>query len=242
MEKMLQSMMKQYKWFIVMGAMIVMLALVIGAWNASNAANYYAVDKATRDISAELAQDRAVIESTIVWLPYFKFLGVAMILAGIVMAVGLIGLKLQTLGKEVMSSVPQSARLPIPPRPKSVMVMRMFMMLGMLIIMVGFIFSLFTAATAYDVFGHTVKEIDSAQTASTLLNDLATVHSNEAWLEALKFVGVAFFFVSIVSGLHTIVFALQYQQKAIPQVVQKNKAVDSLELNQSFAPAPSSGD
>ncbi len=61
-------------------------------------------------------------------------------------------------------------------------------------------------------------------------------------VEALKFVGVAFFFMSIVSGLHTIVFALQYQQKAIPQVVQKVKTVDSLDLNQSFAPAPASGD
>ena len=58
---------------------------VISAVNSSNAADYYAVDKATRDASAEWAQVRAGVESTVVWLPYLKFLGVAMILGGITM-------------------------------------------------------------------------------------------------------------------------------------------------------------
>ena len=49
MEKMLQAMMKRYPLFIGMGMMIVMIALIIGAVNAVSAANYYAVDKATRD-------------------------------------------------------------------------------------------------------------------------------------------------------------------------------------------------
>ena len=236
MEKMLQAMMKRFPLFIVMGFMIVMVSLVIGAVNSANVADYYAVDKATRDVSVEWAQVRAGVESTVVWLPYFKFLGVAMILGGITMALGVISLRLQKLGKEVMSSVPKSARFPIPRRPMSVMLMRMFMMLGMLIIIVGFIVSLSVAGTAADVFSHPVTEIDAASGGSSLLAGLARVHSAEAWLEAFKFVGVAFLFLGIVNGLHTIVFALRYQQTAIPQVADKLPAVGTL------TPAPAVGD
>ena len=69
MEKMIQSMMKRYPLFIAMGFMIVIAALIIGAVNAGNAGSYYAVDKATRDASPDLAQIRAGIESITVWLP-----------------------------------------------------------------------------------------------------------------------------------------------------------------------------
>jgi len=221
MEKMIQSMMKRFPVFIAMGFMIVMAAVVIGAVNAGSAASYYAVDKATRDASIDLAQVRSNIESIIVWLPYFKFLGLAMILAGITMALGVISLRLQELGKRVMSSVPEAARLALPPKPLSATLMRMFMMLGMLIIIAGFIVSLSVASTASWVYSHPVVEIDAAVAGSDLLAGLARVHAAEAWLEAFKFVGVASFFLGIVYGLRTIVFALDYQRTAIPQVVAK---------------------
>ena len=236
MEKMLQSMMKRFPWFIAMGFMMVMLSLVIGAVNGVNAADYYAVDKATRDASAEWAQIRAGVESTVVWLPYLKFLGLAMILGGITMALGVIGLRLQKLGKEVMASVPRNARVRIPSRPMSVHLMRMFMMLGMLIIIIGFFVSLGVAGTASDVFSHPVTEIDAAPAGSALLDGLARVHSSEAWLEAFKFVGVAFLFLGIVSGLHTIVLALRYQQTAIPEVAERLPPVGL------SAPAPVAAD
>lgn len=66
MENMLQKMMKRFPMFIVMGFMIVMIALIIGAVNSANAAQYYAIDKATRDASTEWAQVRAGVESTVV--------------------------------------------------------------------------------------------------------------------------------------------------------------------------------
>jgi len=200
MEKMIQGMMKRFPLFIGMGFMIVMLAVVIGAVNAANTASYYAVDKVTREASLEWAQVRAGVESTLIWLPYFKFLGVAMVLAGITMAVGLIGLKLQKLGKQVMASVPESARIPIPPKPVSAHLMRFFMMMGMMIIIIGFIVSLVVAGAASAVFSNPVTTIDAAQSGSEILNGLAQIHSAEAWLEAFKFVGIASFFLGIVNG------------------------------------------
>jgi hypothetical protein len=53
MEKMIQGMMKRYGLFIAMGAMMVMLAVIIGAVNAANAAACYGVDKVTREASLE---------------------------------------------------------------------------------------------------------------------------------------------------------------------------------------------
>lgn len=236
MEKILQSVMKRFPLFIGMGFMVVMAALIIGALNAANAASYYAADKVARDASVELAQVRAGIESTVVWLPYFKFMGLAMILGGITMALGVINMRLQKLGKAVMSSVPKSVRVPIPPKPASIFLMRMFMMLGMLIIIVGFVVSLSVAGTASSVFSNPATVIDAAPAGSTLLAGLARIHSAEAWLEAFKFVGVAFLFMGIVNGLSAVVFALRFQWNAIPMVAKKLQA-GSLEAAPEAVPA-----
>lgn len=234
MEKALQKMMKGFPLFIAMGVMIVVLAVIIGAVNSANANAYYAVDKVTRETSLAWANVRAGVESTVIWLPYFKFLGLAMILAGITMALGVIATKLQNLGQEIMASVPESARVAIPKRPGSVMWMRLFMMLGMMIIIVGFIVALITAGTAASVYSTPVVDIDATATGSALLQDLASVHSAESWLEAFKFVGVAFFFLGIVNGLSTIIWALQVQKQAIPEVV--------LNLPKDAVTAPATGD
>ena len=212
MEKMMQRVMKRFPLFIAMGFMIVVLSLIIGAVNAEKAAAYYSVDKATRDASADLAAVRAGIESAIVWLPYLKFLGLAMILGGITMALGVIATRLQKMGKEVLGSAP--------PKPRSAMLMRLFMMVGMLVIVAGLLVSLNVAGTAAGVFSNPVTVIDGAEAGSPLLRDLAAVQSAEAWLESFKFVGVAFLFLGIVNGLSTIVFALRYQTQALPAAVE----------------------
>jgi hypothetical protein len=234
MGKMLQKMMKGYPLFIAMGVMIVVISVIIGAVNSSNANAYYAIDKATRESALVWANVRAGVESTVIWLPYFKFLGLAMILGGITMALGVIATKLQNLGKEINSSVPENARVVLPQRPRSVMMMRLFMMLGMMVIIVGFIVALITAGTAATVYGNPVNVIDAAATGSPLLQDLASVHSTESWLEAFKFIGVALLFLGIINGLSTIIWALQVQDETIPEVVHK--------LPAGAVAAPATGD
>ncbi len=227
MEKMVQSMMKRFPMIIGIGFMLVVLSVIIGAVNASNAAEYYAFEKASRETNLELAETLAGIESTGIWLPYFKFLGLSMILAGITMALGVIATRLQKLGMEVMSIVPPGARMNIPPRPRSAMWMRIWMILGMMVILIGFVVSLSIAGTAFTVYSNPVVAIDSASSGSALLNGLSAVHSAEGWLEGFKFVGVAFLFMGIVNGLATILVALKFQKQALPQVVDKLPAVPS---------------
>lgn len=230
MEKMLQKMMKRYPVFIAMGFMIVVISVIIGATNTAAAASYYAVDKVTRETTVGWAQVRASIESTLIWLPYFKFLGIAMILGGITMALGVIATRLQDMGTAVVGN----SGVSVPPRPRSVMFMRLFMMLGMVIILAGFVVALINAGTAAAVYSNPVTVLDAAPTGSSLLRSLASVHAAEAWLEALKFVGVAFLFLGIINGLSTIIFALQFQKQAIPQIVAKAPAPS--------VPAPAVGD
>ncbi len=227
MEKMVQSMMKRFPMIIGIGFMLVVLSVIIGAVNASNAAEYYAFEKASRETNLELAETLAGIESTGIWLPYFKFLGLSMILAGITMALGVIATRLQKLGMEVMSIVPPGARMNIPPRPRSAMWMRIWMILGMMVILIGFVVSLSIAGTALTVYSNPVVAIDSASSGSALLNGLSAVHSAKGWLEGFKFVGVAFLFMGIVNGLATILVALKFQKQALPQVVDKLPAVPS---------------
>ena len=229
----MQRMMKAYPLFIAMGAMIVVAAVVIGAINAGNANAYYAVDKVTRESELAWASVRAGVESTVIWLPYFRFLGLAMILGGITMALGIIANKLLQLGREVNANIPAKARVEVPAKPRSAM-MRLFMMLGMMIILIGFIIALVTAGTAASVYSNPVVQLDAAPTGSALLQDLASVHRAGSWLEAFKFVGVATLVLGIISGLSTIIFALQFQKMAIPEVVHK--------LPAAMVPAPASGD
>lgn len=237
MENTIQKMMKRFPLFIGMGFIIVILSVGIGAVNTANAADFYAIDKVTRESAQEWADLKAGIESTVIWLPYFKFLGLAMILAGITMALGVIAGKLQMLGKQLMSTVPESARVAIPSKPRSAALMRMFMIVGMMVILSGFIVSLVTAGTAADLYSNPIALIDSAGSGSALLEELASIQSAETWLEAFKFVGVAFLFLGIINGLSTIIYALQYQKKAIPEVVQKLPARPAKAAAVSTAPA-----
>jgi len=239
MENMLDKMMKRFPLFIAMGFMIVVIALIIGAVNTTNAVDYYSVEKVTRETLQEWADVRAGVESTTIWLPYFKFLGLAMILAGITMALGVIATNLMKMGKELMANVPEKARMAVPNKPRSVMWMRMFMMVGMLIILGGFIVALITAGTAADLFSNPIAVIDTATPGSELLDQLASIHATESWLEAFKFFGMAFLFLGIINGLSTIVFALQYQKKALPQVIQNLPVTDA---SPEMTPVPAVGD
>ena len=69
MENMIQKMMKRFPLFIAMGLMIVVISVIIGAVNAANSADYYAIEKVTRETAQEWADLKAGIESTVIWLP-----------------------------------------------------------------------------------------------------------------------------------------------------------------------------
>ena len=67
--------------WLAMGLMIVVAAFVVGLFNSTTAADYFSVSKVVREAAvrgSDLATDKAFIESTKVWLPAPKFLGIGM--------------------------------------------------------------------------------------------------------------------------------------------------------------------
>lgn len=218
MQAMIGRMARMYHLLLVMGFMIVAIAFVVGYFNSQTAAAYFAEAKNLRETT--LMAQRASIESTGLWLPYFKFLGIGLILGGIVMALRVIIDNLRAAGQQVMMNIPDEKR-PAPPSPPWFgPLMPMVMMLGEAIFIVALIAGVWLSGIARQVFAHPVPEIDAASAGSTLLSQVQTIHATSAWLVPFKFFGVATEFLAIVMGLAAIIFILGNQTEMIQMGIQ----------------------
>jgi hypothetical protein len=206
MQQMIGKMAKMFPMMILMGFMIVVISLIIGYVNSQNAAVYFAESKVVRETT--LLAERASIESIGLWLPYFKFLGIGLILGGIVMALRVIIDNLKAAGMQVLSNIPEGNRPGMPKPPFFGPLMPMVMMLGELIFVVALIVSLGLAADARSLFANPIPDIDAAGAGTAL------------WLIPFKFFGVATMFLSIVMGLGTIIYILGSQTELIQAGIQ----------------------
>jgi hypothetical protein len=218
MQKMISKVAPTFPYVIWMGFMIVVLSVVIGFINSQAAAAYFAESKAVRETS--LLAERAAIESTKLWLPYFKFLGLGMVLGGIVMALKVILDNLMQAGKNVLANLPEGMRPEMPKAPWYGRLMPIVMMLGMLIFIVALIVSLQLAGTARAVFSNPVPVIDAAGAGTVLLGQLQSIQATSAWLVPFKFLGIATEFLAIMMGLGPIVYVLNNQTAMIKKGVQ----------------------
>lgn len=188
MQRVIAKMAHMYPMLVALGAMIVVVAFIIGFFNSQTAAAYFGESKIVRETT--LMSQRAAIESVGLWLPYFKFLGLGLILGGIVMALRVILDNLKAVGEGVLANVPREKR-PVPPKPPWYgLLMPLVMMLGVLILIAALGISLQLAATARVVFANPLPVIDAGGTGSALLTQLQTIYSVSAWLVPLKFVGI----------------------------------------------------
>ncbi len=218
MQKMISKIAPAFPIAIWMGFMIVVLAVVIGFFNSQTAAAYFAESKAVRETT--LMAERAAIASTNLWLPYLKFLGLGMVLGGIVMALKVILDNLMEAGKKVLANLPENKRPAMPKAPWYGRLMPIMMMLGMLIFIVALIVSLQLASTARAVFANAVPAIDAAGAGTVLLAQLQNIQATSAWLVPFKFFGIATEFLAIVMGLGTIVYVLNAQTEMLKKGVQ----------------------
>ncbi len=203
---------------ILMGFMIVVIGFVIGLGNSANAAEYFAASKAVREV--ELTGLRASLESTAIWLPTFKFLGLGLILSGIVMALRVIIDRLKGAGQEVMANLPEGKRPAMPNPPWFGPLMPMTMMVALAIFIIAFIVGLSTAAQARALFASPIPDIDAAGAGSAILTQLSAIKTTIAWLVPFKFLGVSLMFTAIVQGLGTIVFILGQQTQLVERGMQ----------------------
>jgi hypothetical protein len=211
-----------YPLMIAMGFVIVVVALVIGYTNSQTAAAYFAEPKAVRETT--LMAQAASIHSTGLWLPPFKFLGIGLILGGIVMALRVIIENLMGAGQEVLSNLPPDKRPQMPAPPWYARLMPVVMMGGEMIFVIAFFVGLWLAGIARSVFANPMPTIDAAGPGSALLNGVQTIHAVEGWLVPFKFWGIATEFLAIVMGLATIIYILTAQTNLLDRVLGSGQA------------------
>jgi len=222
MQTFIGKMAKMFPLLILMGFMMVVIALIVGYVNSQNAAAYFAEGKFVRETT--LLAERASLESTGLWLPYFKFLGLGLILGGIVMALRVIIDNLKAAGEQVLANVPEAVRPSTPKPPFYGPLMAMVMMLGIGIFVVALVVALGLAADARALFSHPLPEIDAAGRGTVLLGQLETIKSTSAWLVPFKFFGIATEFLAIVMGLGTIIYILTNQTVLIERGIQASRS------------------
>lgn len=216
---MMTAMMKRYEMIAVMGLLIVLLAFVLAYVAADSTALWLGAAKQTREAAqagSDLVTAKATAETLRTWVPAFKFTGLALMLAAITMALGLIILNLRELGMAFMASWPERLRPEPPAPPRTVMVFRLSMMLGVLLVVISLLVALNLAPTVQSYWTHSIAtQLDPAEPGSALLAQLGLIRSRLWWVSALKFAGMAFLFTGITLALTVIIRTLQTQEATL---------------------------
>ena len=205
--------------FIAMGFMLVLAAFVVGIVNSGVASDYFTVSKAVREAAvggSDLATDKAFIESTKIWLPAVKFLGLGLILGGVTFLLATILGSLRVGGGRVQQAL--GVEVKIPKTPMTAKLFPMFMMMGIMVLLAALIISILTAALAYGYWNHSIATELNPSTG-TLLADLGTFSAIKLWVEPFKFVGMALLLTGIGLALATIVRALRWQSVRLWEVL-----------------------
>ncbi len=211
----------RYMWvpMLLMGLMVVAVSLGLSIAVADATSSYFGLPADVREAASAPAgaiDDRQFIESTNLWLPGFRLLGIGLILSAITFSLASIlgvfraggGRLQQAFGHEAQSLTP----------PITARLFPMLMMMGLLILIVNLVISAIIGGFAWDVYGHSIAEINAAEPGSDLLGDLRTVETYNAWLAPFKFVGIAFILVGISFAVHTILQVIRFQGQRIREL------------------------
>ena len=204
---------------LLMGLMIIFASLGISVLKANFASDYFGVEKGIREAAnapAYLIDKRQFIEFTNVWLPALQLLGIGFILSAITFSLANILGVFRVGGVQIQQAFdkePQTLTRPI-----TGMLFPMMMMVGLMILIVNLIIAVIIGAEAWDVYGHSVADINAAPAGSPLLSDLGTVEEFKMWLAPLKFVGLATILVGISMAVHTILQVIRFQGQRIREL------------------------
>ena len=228
MDKMQNKMMKMYQMFAWLGLIMVLFAFAMAVTGANANATFFSVDKVTRETAvtgSALVNANVYRHSIATWVPSFKFLGLGLMLGAITMALGLIATTLRNLGTDVMSSWPKSLNPGTPEKPKASKVFPMLMMMGWLVLIIGFIWALALNNTVNAYWNHAIAtELNPATVGSVLLAQLGTIKATLPWLGALRYGGMALLLTGITVALTVVIRSLQHQETTLRQFVQAKTA------------------
>lgn len=228
MEKMQNLMMERYKMFAGMGLIIVLIAFLFSLQAANANAVFFSVDKLTREAAGpgtNIVAANVIRQSIPHWVPSLKFLGLGIMLGSITMALGLIATTLRNLGTDVTSLWPKGLNPGTPEKPRSAKMFPMLMMMGWMILLIGFIWALASNGTVTAYWANSIANtLNPATEGSTLLRQLGAIQGVKPWLSALRYTGMAFVFTAITVALTVIIRTLQHQEITLRNFVKARTA------------------
>ncbi len=203
-----------------MGAMVLIASLIVGAVQSGLSTDLFEVTKTTREVSpsGSLLDKQEFIETTSIWLPRFQLLGMGLMFGGITFLLATILGNLRLAGAMVQKQ--SGRRMLVPKPPWSAQLFPMLMMMGLMILIGALVVSIVIAITAGDVFGNPISTINAAESGSGLLGDFQEVKTFTAWLQAFAFTGLALVLSGIVLALYTISQVLRFQHGRIAQMAR----------------------
>lgn len=218
---MIEGMMPAWPAIAVMGWLMVLISLLVGALVLSPAqATFFSDAKAVREgaqvgsafVNANVAAH--VIET---WLPQFKFLGLGLGLMAIVMALGTIAKKLRRMGYVISSHIPEALRPEMPPIPKRVRVFQVSTVMGVMVLVAALVIGVVLATGVVPAYWNNsiANTLNTAEAGSALLSQLGVITSFPHWLTPLRMVGMAFLFTAITIALTVIIKTLRIQGKLL---------------------------
>ncbi len=213
----------RYMWLpmLLMGLMVVAASLGLGIAVADATSSYFGLPAQIREAAGAptgAIDDRQFIESTNVWLPALQFLGIGLFLSAITFSLANILGVFRAGGARLQQAFGREAQALTPPI--TARLFPLLMMMGLVILIVNLIISVFIGALAWDVFGHSVAEINAAPEGSDLLSDLGTVNTYKTWLAPLPFIGLATILVGISFAVHTVLQVIRFQGQRIRELAQ----------------------
>lgn len=224
---MMNAMMKRYEMIAVVGLIIVLVAFALAYVAAENTAFWLGAAKDTREAAragSGLVAAKVSAETLRTWVSPFKFTGLALMLGAITMALGLILLNLKELGTGFMATWPERLRPEPPQPPKTVMMFRMAMMLGVLLVVVSLLVALNLVPTVQSYWSHSIAaELNPAEPGSALLAQLGFIRSQLWWINAIKFTGMALLFTGITLALTVIIRTLQTQEATLERFLVETR-------------------
>ena len=181
MTHMIHSLNKQFSLFIALGAVIILIAAVITIADAGQAATYLTAATADQGMG-----DQPVgVTGAAIWLPAFKFLGITLVLSGVVMAQDVLCMRLPAI------------------RPRVANLVAPCMALGLVLVTAGFIVALYVAG----VVSGTIIDLEVTSGIQTF----AAAGSASTWLEGLQLAGTALMVLAAAGSLHTLSYMLRHQ-------------------------------
>jgi hypothetical protein len=210
-----------YMWLpmLLMGLMVVAASLGLSIAVADATSDYFGLPADIREAASAPAgaiDDRQFIESTNLWLPGFRLLGVGLILSAITFSLANILGVFRAGGGRLQQAFGHEAQTLTPPI--TARLFPMLMMMGVMVLIANLIVSAVIGGLAWDVYGHSVAEINAAPAGSNLLDDLATVNTFKTWLAPLPFVAIAMILVGISFAVHTILLVIRFQGQRIREL------------------------